>query len=316
MINSFSKKCLLSKNSKILIFPSMSKKSFTVISKKKVSDTKNVNLHSSFVESAHPEIEKTLVFLHGLFGNSNNWRSISYSDAIRARRRSLLLDMRNHGDSDHCESMTYPEMADDVIRQMDALKINKFTLLGHSMGGKVAMHLSTKYPDRLDGLIIVDSAPKDHNDNINIYGGTKDIVRRVSVLDIEGKSRKEVLSQLKELFNGSVANLLNTNLTYVTPDSDKVTWRCNMKSINENIDNIIGFEEPTGKYEGPLTILQGEKSFVFPAELYKKIYPNATDEDMKIIQGAGHWLHVDQPALTIVNIVKFLDKLDKVENKH
>jgi pimeloyl-ACP methyl ester carboxylesterase len=308
MINSFVKKCFLNKNSKIT--NNLCFKSFSTGNKRVVTDTKDLRLNSSFVDSAHPDINKTLVFLHGLFGNSNNWRSISYSEAVRARRRSLLVDLRNHGDSDHCQTMSYQEMADDVIRHMDSLNINKFTLLGHSMGGKVAMHISTKYADRLDGLVIVDSAPKDHKDNVNIYGGTKDIVKKVSVLDTEGKTRKEVLNDLKNLLNGSVANLLNTNLTYTAPDTDKVTWKCNMQAINENIDNIIGFEDTTSKYPGPLTIILGEKSFIFPIDVYREIFPHATEEDVKIVAGAGHWVHVDKPSETIVNIVKFLDKID------
>ena len=70
-----------------------------------------------------------MVFLHGLFGNSNNWRYLSYSDTIRNRRNSLLVDLRNHGESDHHDSMTYQEMADDVIRHLDKKKIEKFRYL-------------------------------------------------------------------------------------------------------------------------------------------------------------------------------------------
>ena len=219
--------------------------------------------------------------------------------------------MRNHGESDHHDSMSYPEMADDVIRHLDSLKIDKFTLLGHSMGAKVAMNISTKYKDRLDGLIIVDAAPKDHKENVNIYSNIKTIVEKVSELDIEGKTRKEVLNELKGMFNGPVANLLNVNLTYVSPDSDKVQWRCNLKSIRANIEKIIGFEiESEKKYRGPLSIILGEKSHIFPLDVYRSLYPDVTEENVSIVKGAGHWVHADQPSLVIANIVKFLDKID------
>jgi len=254
-----------------------------------VIKTKDVKLNSSLVESSIPGINKYLVYLHGLFGNSNNWRSISYSESIRELRRSLLVDLRNHGDSDHHQSMNYSDMADDVIRHMDELNIDKFTLLGHSMGGKVAMNLSSRYSNRIDGLIIVDSAPKDHKDNLNIYGNTKQIVNKVSEYNVEGKSRKEVLNDLKTMFNGSVANLLNTNLTYVGPESDKVKWRCNLQAITDNIDKIIGFENSNAKFEGPVNIIVGEKSHIFEIDVYKSIFPFVGDQHIDIIKGAGNF---------------------------
>jgi len=91
-------------------------------------------------------------------------------------------------------------MADDVIRHLDKLKIEKFTLLGHSMGAKTAMHLATKFPNRLDGLVIVDAAPKCHKDNINIYGNIQSIVEAVYELDLKDKTRKQVVENLREKF--------------------------------------------------------------------------------------------------------------------
>jgi esterase len=280
--------------------------------KKLQTDSNSVRLNYSFVEANSENTNKVLIFLHGLFGNSNNWRSISYSSAIRDRRRSLLVDLRNHGDSDHHIDMTYPEMAQDLARLMDHLKIEKCTLLGHSMGGKIAMNFATLYPERLDGLLIIDSAPKDHRDSPNIYGGTKKIVEQVSELNIHDQSRKEVLNNLKNMFNGSVANLLNTNLTYISPEDDKVTWRCNMKAIRKNIDNIIGFESTPGKYyNGDLSIIVGEKSHTFPLDVYRTIFPKIGEGSIKRVKDAGHWVHVDNPTQVIVNIVKFLDEIDK-----
>lgn len=143
---------------------------------------------------------KYLVFLHGLFGSSNNWRYLSYADAIRNCRNSILIDLRNHGESDHHNSIKYNEMADDVIRHLDKLKVEKFTLLGHSMGAKTSMHIATKVKERLDGLIIVDAAPKCHKDDINIYGNTKMIVDTLSQYDITDKTRRQAIEEFKEMF--------------------------------------------------------------------------------------------------------------------
>jgi pimeloyl-ACP methyl ester carboxylesterase len=79
-------------------------------------------------------VVKNMVWLHGLFGNKRNWGFIANDEHIRSKRRSILFDLRNHGESDHHDSHTYKEMVEDVIRNLDAMKIDKFTLLGHSMG--------------------------------------------------------------------------------------------------------------------------------------------------------------------------------------
>jgi len=164
------------------------------------TNTNEVNLSSYYTNANSEKITKNMVFLHGLFGSSNNWRYLSYSDTIRNRRNSILIDLRNHGESDHHTSMTYSEMADDVIRHLDKLKVEKFTLLGHSMGAKTAMHIATKAKDRIDGLVIVDAAPKCHKDNINIYGNTQTIVNSVYEFDIRDKTRRQAIEKFKEMF--------------------------------------------------------------------------------------------------------------------
>ena len=78
-----------------------------------------------------------MISIHGLFGFMNNWKSINMNSKISKRRNTLLLDARNHGHSDHHEDMSYEVMADDIVRLADKLSLEKFTVLGHSMGGKI-----------------------------------------------------------------------------------------------------------------------------------------------------------------------------------
>jgi esterase len=165
-----------------------------------VKNTKEVKLNSLGIDSARPDNSKYMVFLHGLFGNANNWRYISYSEPIRERRNSILIDLRNHGESDHHDSMNYPEMAEDVIRSLEKLGIKKFTLLGHSMGAKTAMNIATMVPDKLDGLVIVDAAPKDNTQDPSVYSSTKDVIDKVADYDITDKTRREVIEEFKNMF--------------------------------------------------------------------------------------------------------------------
>lgn len=151
-------------------------------------------------KSDSEDCRKTMVYLHGLFGSSNNFRNISNSEKIKKRRNSLLIELRNHGDSDHHDSMSFEEMSDDVIRHLDRMNIDKFTLLGHSLGAKTAMHIATKIEKRLDGLIILDASPKSHKDKINIYGNTKELIDKLHTFKIKNKKRKECIDEFKKLF--------------------------------------------------------------------------------------------------------------------
>lgn len=96
--------------------------------------------------------------------------------------------------------MTYKEMATDVVRLMDKLLINKFTLLGHSMGGKTAMTLATLFPDRLDGLVVVDTAPNNNNLDEKLYSQTWNIIQKAYKYDISNKTRNQAMNDLTNLF--------------------------------------------------------------------------------------------------------------------
>ena len=96
------------------------------------------------------------------------------------------MDCRNHGDSSHHDIINYPVMADDIIRLADQLNIDKFTLLGHSMGGKIAMTTACKHPDRIDGIISVDAAPYDYNPNIKYTSFILNVIEKVQHINFKG----------------------------------------------------------------------------------------------------------------------------------
>src|SRR5690606_15483716 len=136
-----------------------------------------------------------LLILHGLFGSLQNWtwhcRKLAENFAVYA------LDMRNHGASPHDDVMNYQVMADDVLEFMDDHQLQKAHLLGHSMGGKTAMQLALKAPDRVDGLVIADIAPVQ-------YGGER--------------------GEHDEIFEGLCALALNTLASRSEADSQLAKW--------------------------------------------------------------------------------------------
>ena len=128
------------------------------------TNTQEVELHGSKIGKMEEESEthrKTqhLFFLHGLLGKGQNWKSFALNDVLSNNRNMYLLDLRNHGESDHHNSMTYKELANDVLRYADHRQIEKLTLLGHNIGAKTAMTLACLYPDRVAAMISLDTAP-------------------------------------------------------------------------------------------------------------------------------------------------------------
>src|SRR2546423_12644539 len=98
-----------------------------------------------------------VAILHGLFGSGRNWRSIALQ--LAPRHRVLAFDLRNHGTSPWADGMGYDEMVEDLRASLHACGIDRVVLLGHSMGGKVAMTMALLYPHAVDRLAVVDIAP-------------------------------------------------------------------------------------------------------------------------------------------------------------
>ena len=106
-------------------------------------------------------IQPPMIVMHGLLGCCTNWHALCRSAPIRSKRDSYLVELRNHAQSDHHSDMDHYAISDDIIRFADSQRLNTFTVLGHSLGGRAAMTTACRYPDRVDGVISVDSPPVD-----------------------------------------------------------------------------------------------------------------------------------------------------------
>ena len=182
------------------------------------------------------------------------------------------MDLRNHGYSDHHSSHNYSVMAEDVIRYADKQNINKFSLLGHSMGGKTALTIACMFPSRIDGLIVIDAPPI----NVKTLSKTVGIMKTLQgLLNIKGMTRPQVMKMLYSAYEDKViANLIGTNLEY-DEISQTVYWKSNLQAIIENFDNVLDFDD-NGEYLGEdAFIIYGEKSpYKFDIQQYKKHIPN------------------------------------------
>lgn len=259
----------------------------------------SIELH--YADSGVPEQTDALplVVLHGLFGSADNWRS--HIRHWRQTRRVVAVDLRNHGRSNHTSGMHYEDMAADVLEVMNQLDIQRCDLLGHSMGGKVAMTLARRHPQRIARLIVADIAP------IAYEHGHDDIFRAHRLVeDALPESRKEADDVMAEAIdNRTTRQFLATNL--VRDDQGILGWRVGLDFIEEGYSDIVAPPGGDDPYTGPTLVLRGENSDYVTDDALPVIADIMPASKVDTIKGAGHWLHAEQPEAFIQAIDAFLN---------
>lgn len=228
-----------------------------------------------------------LVVIHGLLGSADNWRS--HLKVWQRSRRVVAVDLRNHGRSPHAEGMAYATMAEDVMMLLDKLSIKHAHVLGHSMGGKVAMSLARIAPERVASLIVADIAP------VAYEHGHDDVFAALeSVREGQPKTRREADELLGEHVDSRPTRLfLATNL--VRNDENVMALRVGLDYIKRGYSDIIGLPDGEQPYEGPTLVLRGSNSHYVGDNMLaglREVLPRARVVTLK---NAGHWLHADQP---------------------
>ena len=232
---------------------------------------------------------KPVIILHGLFGAAKNWNSIAKQMA--RKYRILTLDLRNHGRSPWCSSMSYPEMAQDIADFIIKNDLKNCALVGHSMGGKVAMTVALKFPDLVERLVVADMAPVKYPRTtftayVNALLGV-DLTKITKRGDVDPLIADVVESQ-------AVRNFLLGNLEN-TPEGFK--WMVNLEVLRSEMMAIGGVPAitPTAQYVGPTLFIRGSESDYVQKSHYqfiKHLFPHSI---IKAIDGAGHWLHAEKP---------------------
>jgi esterase len=228
-----------------------------------------------------------VVLIHGLFGSYENLGVIERS--LSDEYQVINVDVRNHGRSGHQDNMNYPAMADDLAQTLDALDISNAAVLGHSMGGKMAMAFALKYPERVSRLILADVAPvcypPRHN---NIFAGLTAI--DLAKLENRADADKQLSAYISE------AGVRQFLLKSLIKENDSFYWRFNLAALQANYANLIGAPLSEGRYDGPTLFIKGGNSdYILPEhkDCITQLFPQA---QAKMIQGTGHWLHAEKPA--------------------
>lgn len=228
-----------------------------------------------------------VVILHGLFGSGTNWNRIARD--LATDHLVVTMDLPNHGQSPHVEHMSYPDMANTVAATMDHHGIPPATVVGHSMGGKVAMALALTDSAYVQRLLVADIAPMAYGDH-----GHGRLLRSLRRMDPQRLGSRSAASEAlaEDIPEAGLRQFLLTNLEAA---NGGFRWRIPLAALENNLPVIADFPEFDTSYTGPTLFLHGEKSDYVPESAQPGIRTLFPDAVIEALPGAGHWLHAEQP---------------------
>lgn len=233
--------------------------------------------------------ERITFIFHGLFGRAKNWHSIVLKMSSIIHGIFIVFDLRNHGDNNSSLNISYQIMVNDIYQFINKKNILKFSIIGHSMGGKLGMLFTLNYPDFVDQLFVVDIAPVEYPSEEN------EIVDHLINTDIDAcKSRIEVDTELSK--NIKDKNLRSFLLQNLKLNNEKYVWSLNLKTIKSGMSDLRGFpNEVDLKASVIKTIcIYGEKSSYLNENFKKDFQRLFSNLKFEKVNDAGHWLHVEK----------------------
>lgn len=239
----------------------------------------------------HSRIEgegKPLVIIHGFLGMSDNWKTLGTQFANEGFQVQAL-DLRNHGKSFHSEDFSYEIMVEDVKKYCDYHNLKDINIIGHSMGGKVAMQFACLYPEKVEKLIVADIGPKYYPQH------HQTILEGLSAIDFSKKpSRQEADETLANFIKDvSTRQFLLKSLYWET--QGQLAFRFNLKVFVEKIEEVGKALSPELHYDEPTLFLRGDKSDYILDSDFETIYHHFPKAKIETVKNAGHWLHAENP---------------------
>ena len=242
---------------------------------------------------------KPLLIIHGFLGMSDNWKSFGSLYAAEGFQVHMI-DLRNHGKSFHSVDFSYDIMAQDILEYCQEHNLKKVSIIGHSMGGKVAMLFATSYQERVDKLIVADIGPKYYAPH------HQEILAGLNAVDFSEKPDRAMVEETLYPYipDFGTRQFLMKNLYWKEPG--QLAYRFNLPVFNAKIE-VIGTALPASAYFENLTLFirGGNSNYILDADLpeIKKHFPNF---ELATIPNVGHWLHAENPKLFFEETAKFL----------
>jgi esterase len=251
-------------------------------------------LHSRIEGEGHP-----LIIIHGFLGMSDNWKSFSSLYAAEGFQVHMI-DLRNHGKSFHSDEFNYIVMSRDILEYCRHHNLSKVSIIGHSMGGKVAMLFATTYPEMIDKLIVADISPKYYAPH------HQDILAGLNAVAFSSKPDRSEVEEILYPFipDYGTRQFLMKNLFWIQPG--QLAFRFNLPVFNTKIETIGEALPEENHFNKPTLFIRGGNSkYILDTDLQeiKKHFPNF---QLITIPNAGHWLHAEKPKLFFEETSKFL----------
>ena len=227
-----------------------------------------------------------LIILHGLFGMSDNWNTLGkrFSESFNVH----ILDLRNHGRSPHADEFNYDVMCNDLSQYIEDNNLKDVILIGHSLGGKLAMKYAFEFSNNIKKMIVVDIAPREYNVDFH-----KNLLNKLLQISLnQFKQRKEVENVMIQYgVDKNISLFLLKNL--YRDNFGSFLWRFNLKVLASELDNIKPADFITGELQIPTLFIKGEKSNyiteqdeIFISKYFKEV-------NFCTINNAGHWVHAE-----------------------
>ncbi len=256
----------------------------------------STKLHFSTYGSGEP-----IMILHGFFGMSDNWKT--FARMLSEDYMIITPDLRNHGRSPHSEVHSYEAMAEDIEDFIEENDLQGLHLMGHSMGGKVAMQVALNAEELLSSLIVVDITPARYK------GGHELIIQTMEELPLEKYERRsDVESFMSERLDDiSVIQFLMKNLKR-NKEAKGFKWKFNLESLSRNYDNVLAEITSDHTFSKPTAFIKGERSNYIREEYKEEIYDLFPAAELYEVSGAGHWVHADKPLDLLGYVLNHIDK--------
>jgi len=249
-------------------------------------------LHSQIRGQGEP-----VVLIHGLFGSLENLGLLARE--LAQSYQVVAVDLRNHGRSPRAATMSYEQMADDLLDTLDHLQLEQVALVGHSMGGKVAMRSALRDPARITRLVVADISPTRYApSHQSVFAG----LRAVPLAQIQDRRQADQFMS-RHIAEPGVRQFL---LKSLTRDQDSFAWRFDIEALWQNYEQILDWPESEAQFERPTLFLKGGRSDYIQESHRPGVLRHFPNARARVMADCGHWLHAEQPTQFNRHVLTFL----------
>ena len=250
----------------------------------------NYQLHHHETSTVSP-----MIFIHGLFGSLSNLGVLARH--FSEQRTAIQIDVRNHGLSGHSSDINYQLMAEDVLETLSSLNVHKFVVVGHSMGGKIAMKLADLAREQTEKLVVLDITPIQYHESHHA-----EIFKALFAVQQENvASRLEAAKIMRKYIHEEMV------IQFLLKSFNKGQWLFNVQALFDHYPDIMAWEK-VEKINRPALFLRGGDSFyISKPEHFAAINEQFSQAKIEVIENTGHWLHGEKPDEVIKYMQAFLN---------